>query len=209
MKYRSIGPNSPKQLVRTHLRCLYLNSRSAAKRGALGALFEHCSLNNIDVVFLSETWFSESVREAEISLRGRYRVWRLDRKSRGGGVCIPTRVALPVTAVSVDCPGEFIIVDIHNDSQSTRLACFYVSNSGDAATRLARTAECVRAIEALCTTDSPILIVGDFNFPDINWNSTQAPPSLSKEAFMASLESNGLRQIVCFPTHRGGGGEHP
>ena len=189
----------------SRVRCLYLNARSAAKSGALDALSEFCENNNIQVLLLCETWFNDNIRDAEISLRGKFHVWRNDRGARGGGVCILTRHALSVTAVSINHAGEFVSIDLHGTASKIRVTCCYLSNSGDAATRRKRTHDCAKAIESLCSIDHPTIIIGDFNFPLIRWNQPDSFQPSSKESMLLECcESNNLLQMINFPTHKSG-----
>ena len=55
---------------------LYLNCRSAAKQGAIDSLHFHCNFYQLDLGFTVETWFTCSVSDAELSLSGRYNVFR-------------------------------------------------------------------------------------------------------------------------------------
>ena len=159
----------------------------------------------MDCAFLAETWFSDSIRDAELSQRGRFNVYRRDRQSRGGGVCILTRKSLVTLEVGCDHPGEFIAVDLLGDDQRLRVACFYLTNSGDACARALRTVECVSAITKLCSVDWPAVIVGDFNLPSINWSHVEQLSISSKEmTFVDGCDSNGLVQLVNFPTHSSG-----
>ena len=53
--------------------------------------------------------------------------------------------------------------------------------------------------EALLRNDSRVLICGDFNYPEIDWNNDY----LNKEAiqlFIATLQEHHLYQHVCKPT---------
>ena len=120
------------------LNCIYFNARSAAKHGAIDAFSSYCDHHRIPIVLLSETWFTAAIRDAELTLKNSFNVTRLDRPSRGGGVCILTRWDVPISPVASNLPGEFVAIDIQSDTHRLRIACCYVTNAGEAHARLQR-----------------------------------------------------------------------
>ena len=101
------APRLPKSL-----KCMYFNARSIAKPGACDALSAYCFLNVIDVVFISETWLGPGVTNSELSFNGLYNVFRKDRDTRGGGVCILVNKKLSCYVLSLDEGPEAVGVDI-------------------------------------------------------------------------------------------------
>jgi len=152
------------------LKCVYLNARSAAKPGALDSLKFYCISHSIDILLLTETWFDDSVRDAELSFDNEYQSFRCDRSTRGGGVCIFARKHVKIIRVDCSYPVEFVIVDLMFDLTYLRVICYYISSSGSASQRLSQVGNFSDVLTSVQSLDRPLLVVGDFNFPRINWN---------------------------------------
>lgn len=112
---------------------------------------------------MCETWFSQDIGNAELSFNGAYQVLRCS-----GGVCILAKVDLNITEVFRSVPDEFLAVDIVSDLHIIRLDCTYVTYSGSSNTRIDRISGTCSHIDSIANTDSPLLIVGDFNMPRIS-----------------------------------------
>lgn len=105
------------------LECLYVNARSCRKLGSLDALGAYCKLNSIHIVFLTEAWLNSNVSDRELSLDDTFFVFRTDRQSRGGGVCILVSIELRCSSL----PREAIGVDVHHQEGKVRFVCCYVT----------------------------------------------------------------------------------
>ena len=44
--------------------------------------------NRPAIIGISETWLSSNINDSELSINGQYTVFRSDRQTRGGGVCL-------------------------------------------------------------------------------------------------------------------------
>lgn len=96
-------------------------------------------------------------------------------------------------------------LDLLSNNNKIRVICFYVTNAGDSAARLARIRDTCAAIDFYCTVDAPIVLVGDFNLPRINWSVPVPNDSTTKESVFADCcDDNGLLQLISFPTHKAG-----
>ena len=144
----------------------------------------------------SLSWFESSCTEqydtsAELSLKGRYSVYRKDRSGcTGGGVCI--LINQHVRCVEVPTPptdSELVAVDIETDSLPyCRLICAYYSPTGMVADLQRRMQTLCDDLDLLLQTDYPIVLTGDFNVPTVNWCSPMSTGSEeSKEHIFASF----------------------
>ena len=95
------------------LKCLYMNARSVAKQGAIDLLNAYTSIHNIDLVFITESWLGNCISNRELSCNDRYKVFRHDRDTRGGGVCILTRKELKCCEIRLSSDIEAVAVDMH------------------------------------------------------------------------------------------------
>jgi len=64
------------------LRCLYTNANSIVNK--MSELHERVIVEDFELIRIAETWATESVNDAELSIVG-YNMFRKDRESRGDG----------------------------------------------------------------------------------------------------------------------------
>ena len=94
---------------------------------------------------------------------------------QGGGVCIIVRNAT-VKAVRVDIDAkynefELVCIDMINSTSPTRIIAGYRPPSSDtAAESIQYTKLFIDCLSSLCNVDSSIVIIGDLNFPSIDWS---------------------------------------
>ena len=142
----------------------------------------------------SMRFLSDFVYDPEI-IPSKFNIYRKDRKSRGGGVLvavseslqssiIPSPENLELISVSITHRHTIIICTVYippnSDSDYLNSLFLYLSN--------------------LITLRDHIILVGDFNFPDINWD-TLSGSSLSSKSFCDFVFQNNLSQLVHSPTH--------
>ena len=188
------------------IKCLYLNCQSVAKPGALDSLKMYCSSSCTDLLILTETWLNDSIRDAELSLEDQFQVFRCDRPSRGGGVCVLARKSLKIVRVELDAPGEFVGLDLLTKSSCLRILCCYISSSGSSVVQLDRVRSMCKVIESIFTIDRPLLVIGDFNLPKICWHTSYFPEGESPESlFFNVCQDLNLFQMITEPTHKAGG----
>lgn len=71
------------------------------------------AVKRIDIAMITETWLSDSISSAELSLNGKFEVFRKDRNGIGGGVLILIRATIPCSAVDIlDSSVEITAADI-------------------------------------------------------------------------------------------------
>ena len=79
------------QIKQNRIKLFHLNIQSITNRNHLIQIRELVSDNKVDVLAISETWLNSSILKAEVEIQG-YRIHRLNRKHKGGGVvCIYVR----------------------------------------------------------------------------------------------------------------------
>ena len=145
---------------------------------------------------LTETWLSPPYLSGEI-LPTDFAVYRSDRPSRGGGVPVAVNYLLPSHRLPSPSHLELILVEI--ELVTPLLICvLYIPPNASSDYCL----HIVHFIESI-SSKSHCIIVGDFNFPDINW-STLVGRSPSSVAFCDLIFCLNLTQLVDFPTHSSG-----
>ena len=182
--------------------CYYLNIRSIVNK--LSAFQAHVYLSDFDVVCLSETWLSDSLIDQEI-LPSNYNIYCNDRPSCGGGVLIATKDNIPVTAVTpyLSSSHAFEILSIKlNLRKPIILTCVYIPpGSNDLPAMSILVSTLIQVIQSDPSSDT--IVVGDFNLPDIQWDTLSASSTVSK-AFCDFVFYNTLIQLVDQPTHTRG-----
>lgn len=147
------------------------------------------------------------MRDAELSLNGTFNVFRCDRPTLGGGVCILVTKNTPVKSIDVISMSECVCIDIIAPENTIRLACFYVTNTEPTQIRLNRFFNLQQTMNKLCESDLTTIILGDFNLPSINWQLAlyNNRINLTKENVLVNTcIENGLVQLVDAPTHKSG-----
>ena len=114
-----------------------------------------------NVIGLTETWLSDSILDSEILPTG-YTIYRLDRQSRVGGVLL----AIKDTIVSQQLPSpsnlELLLVCISLHHPITICLVYNPPN-----TSAQYRQELINYLQSL-STDSSVILMGDFNVPDMN-----------------------------------------
>ena len=120
---------------------------------------------DLDVICRTETWLNDSISDSEL-LPTAYNIFGKDRKSRGGGTLIAVKSNLPTRELEIATTLECVAVEINLSPEKTLLLinCYrppldreFFHNFKD--------------VIANFHLDKywSALIVGDFNYPDINW----------------------------------------
>ena len=155
---------------------------------------------------MTESHLNGDIREAEICIEG-YNLYRKDRtNNKGGGVIIYLKANLALTAQEL-ASGSIGLIEyqcIYIKGSDTLLMNVYRSPSSttesfqEVLTALEETAESL--------PNSNIVLMGDFNFPDINWSHGQATNRFNRLSiqgrFMNFIEKFFLTQLVDQPTRQ-------
>jgi len=184
----------------SQLRCMYTNANSLVnKMEELRLRIEH---SQYDIVAVTETWAHRSVTDSELNVRG-YVQFRKDRQGRGGGVILYVRDFLDVMECADLNNSDFqesIWCRINTDQQSLLVGVCYrcptspVDNNNNLLKLLAG------AVQAAGT--SHLLIMGDFNYPEINYEDDWVSSGLDSDPgrFFLATQDLFLTQHVSEPT---------
>ena len=150
--------------------------------------------SNPGIVAITETWLNKDIFSNEI-LPHDYCIYRKDRSTRGSGVLIAVHNSIPSRII--DSPTEMELVTILLLNLNLFVCVVYVPPSIDLS--LFKNILCF--LESLAITNS-ILIMGDFNLPDINWSTlTSSSSSVHSDYFCEFVFDCYLTQLVDGPTH--------
>ena len=174
------------------------------------------NLNKPDIIILNETWLKSSILDTEIFSTETYKVFRLDRSKSthpldpsnpkkfwqyGGGVLIAVRNQLVIQSehVQLKCKAEFLAIELKlNDNSKIIIAtCYRVGTLGNSNLN-----EISKSIKKLVRKRSvkEFVLIGDFNFPKINWSNLSSAVSLEQD-FLHVFAENSLLQCINVPTH--------
>ncbi|KAM9590859.1 uncharacterized protein ACIBXB_005907 [Morphnus guianensis] len=179
------------------LKCIYANARSMGnKQEEQEAIVQQ---DRYDLVAITETWWDDS-HDWSAAMDG-YKLFRRDRQGkRGGGVALYVRECF-------DC------TELHDSDN--KVECLWVRMRGKANKADIVLGVCYRLPDQVEETDETfykrlavvsescaLVLVGDFNFPDICWKYNTAESKQSRR-FLECVEDNFLTQLVGEPTRAG------
>ena len=158
-------------------------------------------------VAITETWLKSYHRDAQLQIPG-YSVSRSDRGNRiGGGVLLYSLDSIPTTSINSHDDG--ICQVLFSTFSSAKFCVAVVYRPPDAS--FESFSKCLkflnRCMEQLDDPDYDIFVVGDFNFPQINWQTLTVSNSVgssesnkSAEEFLNFMSVNLMNQYVNVPT---------
>ena len=193
--YRKRKKNVGGTRERNRLKCICFNARSIVNKQAELELLVHDE--NPDLIAITETWLRADIEDNEISL-GSYSLFRKDRlNARGGGVLIYIRETLKPSIREDLTSSEFeesLWIEIKDKNESTIIGVCYrnPTSSVDNDDKLFSLIE-------KCTNDT-VLLMGDFNLGDTNWNTYEAKGQ--GKLFVDCLTNHFFNQHVDLPTRK-------
>ncbi len=189
----------------TALRCYYTNPTSLNNK-----------LNEInfflvkhdfpEILFFTETWFRD---DSPAQLENYYLFHNSRYKGHGGGVAIYVRndvkayefISDPLLS---DTGLEQTWITIEVSSKRILVGCLYRPPSSKTATNHAINLVLARSAKLVdCLKFDNLLLVGDFNFPNITWDSSGFPniaKTPAEKAFTDIVQTSLLTQMVQGPT---------
>ncbi|PKU40561.1 adaptin ear-binding coat-associated protein 1 [Limosa lapponica baueri] len=175
------------------LKCIYTNARSMGnKQEELEAIVQP---ENYDTVAITETWW-EDLHNWSAAING-YQLFRRDRQGRrGGGVAVCVRDIFECLEVnngndSVEC--LWVRIKGKANKADSTVGVYYRPSNQDVEV------ESFYQQLAELSQSLALVLVGDFNFPDICWKYNTAEREQSRR-FLERVEDNFLTQLVGEPT---------
>ena len=188
---------------KSNLRILNINCQSIqSKRAELQTALQYIQP---DLVFGTESWLSSDIATSEI-FPPEYNVFRKDRNQFGGGVFILTHKSLTVEEqpeLTTNCETKWVRIKLQNRSD-LHAGVFYMPHRN-----LQDTVELEKSLNKLTLNGAKhcdIILAGDFNCPDVDWNSNTIQPNASNsdvQKAVIDITSNALlSQIHHEPTRQ-------
>ena len=191
------------------INCIFFNARSLP--GKLFELHELLSTCLYDVILICETWLTDKTTESVILNQSEYFLFREDRRHKlGGGLCALIRNNLKADKLEMDrkfdCM-EILVFDLLNLDNKFRFILGYrpPGNTSSTVSKLFKSE--LDELGKLCAIDASVVVVGDFNFPGIDWSDGVPISDLfsnsCKDVFINFIKQNALCQFVMEPTRYG------
>jgi len=176
------------------LKCIYTNARSMGnKQEELEAIVQQ---DSYDLVAITETWWDVSLDWSDAT--DGYKFYRRDRRGkRGSGVALYVRDCFDCIELNnCDDKVECLWVKMRGKANKADIllgVCFRPPNQDEEADEVfyKRLAEVSQLLA--------LVLVGDFNLPDICWKYNTAERKQSRR-FLECVEDNFLTQLVGEPT---------
>jgi len=132
-----------------------------------------------DIVCITESWLKPTTTDSLILGCNlcNYTIFRKDRVDiQGGGVCIIIKNAtIKAVRVVIDINyNEFdlVCIDMFSSCLPTRMIAGYRPPCSDtSAESVQYIKHFIACLPSLCNVDSSIVIIGDLNFPSIDWSN--------------------------------------
>lgn len=151
-----------------------------------------------DICCVTETWLSSDIPDGFVCPKG-YTIVRADRGTRGGGVALCVKGNINycvektcnqyqnVECVCIDVQSEYRVIGFYRPPSFSRSDLDYATAS-------------VLLLRKLCSTDKKLILLGDFNLPDIDWKFYHGPENPIYQSFILFFNSYGFIQHVSEPT---------
>jgi len=120
---------------------------------------------------------------------------------RGGGTAIFIKLQLPAKlAFSVNnSMFKLSFIDVGNSPDCYRLVCVYRPPATGCLNEMACFDLC-NTLSDICRCNRKLVVCGDFNLPNINWNSFDSPDDSVHDMLLNKFSDLGLHQMVLEPT---------
>lgn len=177
-----------------------MNVRSLVNFERRAKLSDAIICGTYSIICLCETWLNEQIDSSEL-LFNEFSVYRADRQTvndsnKHGGSLIAVKNSLDSQQVNVTLPDSCVLCKIRIGNEDIFVCCFY---NPPKSSQYRYSQEDFNMLLAAIPKKSAVIICGDINFPETNWNTTTST-SEEEQNIIDLFESNLLKQSVEFPT---------
>ena len=153
--------------------------------------------NSPDIIAVTETWLSEKIFDNEI-LPNNYTIIRKDRKTLGGGVMFAVKSSKPYQVLQSPTNLEMLTISIGSTLPTVYCLGYIPPDSS-----VDYCQEFLSYINTLRDLTGHLILLGDFNLGDINWDSLCGQSPFSSNFCDVVFDLN-LVQMIDEPTHIAG-----
>ena len=168
---------------------------------------ERTKKHALPFICLTETWLKSYIADAQVNIPG-YIVSRSDRNNRiGGGVLLYTHEDIPLSSREIYDDGICQALFTSYDAVKMCVATVYRPPNAPPSSFSKVLKFLANQILAIGDDSFQLNIAGDFNFPNIDWQSLSVSAGASSDtndsanALLSFMSNNLLNQYVLIPTH--------
>ena len=183
------------------LSCYLANVRSLNNK--FSDLQSFININNPDIFVLTETWLDQTTPSSMFVDCNTFNVFRKDRPTRGGGVCLLIKNSINTFVSQVVVPSGFddldiVAIDLRdcNDTLPIRLIAVYRPPSMTSSDN----ARLFSVLDLLAEDCVRLCVFGDLNLPYFNWDLFVYPENFLYSSAVGFICNHGLTQLVSDPT---------
>ena len=165
------NPDRANAQTTSKLKAMLINGNSVKSTLKVSELQATIHSTNPDILFLVETKLDSSIPTYSF-LPTNYEAIRKDRNAHGGGVLIALRndiIADPQDKLSTTC--EIVWTKVHFFRNKAVYLASYYKPPNDHTASLETLHETLAILYRSCKLPPSIIIAGDLNLPDINWEN--------------------------------------
>jgi hypothetical protein len=194
------GLTASKSVNDSFINVFSFNARSIMNK--LSELSAFLSTYDPDCIGITESWLSNDIPNSLIADSCSYSVFRKDRCSRGGGVCVLFKNNKNLAISQINMPSEFTCLEIlaidvcDSVSPPYRITIAYRPPNYDSL----ENELFFSALNYLAKSCARFCLLGDLNLPDFNWDLFIYPNSVLYNCAADFVCDNGLEQLVDQPT---------
>ena len=160
------------------MRCKLFNAQSLCNK--LNDLNILLLASDFDLIFVIETWLHSDINDSLLLSNSSYSLIRKDRPDTCDGVAIFVKHCLKIVRIDpIPCfqQLECIITEVLFPSLHYRFISIY--NPLSLAHDINHTLCLCSFLDSYCDTKMPVFVVGDFNYPYIDWILVQCVEAFS------------------------------
>ena len=193
---------SPSNSSAITLKACLFNARSIVNK--IDEFKAWLCIHRTDIVFITETWTTPNINDSELNIPG-YSFYRQDRTHSTGGGCLiyfksHWKINMLESNADADNPNEinyidYIWIQIMDDGNNPTTLGLYYNSPRSSQTE--RNLMCNK-IREMCHHNGRMVLCGDFNFPQIDWDQVQS--DTVSQPFLDCTMDSFLVQHVHEPT---------
>jgi len=155
------------------------------------------SFNNFQIILMTETWLSADILSSVITAGTDYKMLRRDRANDVGYGGVAALISSNIDFAHVELPSTFdslelLCFDVFGPYMKYRVILWYrPPDCGIQSLKLF-----CGAYDLLSKTDASIILVGDFNFPHVDWSQCVSLGNESHDVFVEFVNKSALCQHV-------------
>ena len=178
---------------------MLINARSIVKK--VSDIEVYVETEHPDILLITESWLKEEISNNEIQING-YNILRRDRIGSIGGGCLiyyakalnVKEISLPNNVINSEPYIQTLWMQISTHSITQTIGLCYNSPSSS----LEEKTELNSQIKEACSIYKDVIICGDFNYPNINWETLHSTGD--DQLFLDTTLDCFLKQHVEEPT---------